>query len=121
MGDTDIKLVTEGMFEWFMTYYADTQKEFQSGKSGLYEPVPEDIVSEFETYYASDEYLGDVDFEGDVHVTSGSYQNDKALEAIPALIDGQWARFFSLSEMQLFLRNHPEIEVSDEEYSGVLY
>ncbi|WP_434716213.1 hypothetical protein [Paraburkholderia sp. A3RO-2L] len=68
-GDTDVRLVTQAVWEWIFT-------GFKSEKSAYYEEVPAEVLAEAERHQMLDSFK-----DGKLYVTCGSYENDRALAA----------------------------------------
>lgn len=71
-GDTYHKLVGPATFEWLF-------HDFESTKSGYYEKIPQTVQDEFSAF---DTNWKKENKEGEIQITIGSYDNDRAMHAI---------------------------------------
>lgn len=97
-GDEIITLVKPCVWEWILSDY--------QGGSG-YETVPEEVVAEFKAHDKAS-WIKD----GQIHVTSGSFDNDRAIAA-PGI------NFDTMKEAHKYAKDN-NLEIEDY-YEGYLY
>jgi hypothetical protein len=99
-GDTTVKLVTGAVWNWI-------HSEYESEHSSYDERVPADVISDSAT-------SGNVDYfeDGKLHITRGSFENDRALAA-------PGRDFDDVAEATAYLASL-NLEVK-EEYYGCIY
>lgn len=71
-GDTYHKLVGPATFDWLFG-------DFESTQSGYYEKIPQEVQEEFSVF---DPEWNKNNKNGEFHITRGSYDNDRAIQAI---------------------------------------
>lgn len=103
-GDTYIILVSPEIHEWVTS---DEQPGRKGSESSWYaEDTPEEVKD------ANEGHL--------LRVTSGSFHNDKALSVQAASIPlGPGETFFNAAALARWAREHPEIEIRDEQLPDV--
>ena len=103
-GDHQLTLVDEETWNWIGSAWP-----FKRGSTGGADPsIPANVKARLDP------------IDGDVYITSGSWENDRAIRAPTALFNGQpTPMFFSVKEMNRFVRDN-DIEIV-EEYDGCIY
>jgi hypothetical protein len=103
-GDTELKLVDKETWDWIFSPWPFIGTKTRSGTDPY---TPEGVKARMEN---SD----------DVHITRGSWENDRALQAPAAVFNGQEIHWFgSIKGLNKFMKDN-DIEIEDE-YEGCLY
>lgn len=112
-GDCYLALVTKEIYDWINAKPSPAvAKELRETHSSEDDCVPASLKA------ALQKEFGQKDEEG-VHVTSGSYENDKALAARHACVTGK--HFDHFPELHEWLKEHPEYELQKDDYQGNIY
>lgn len=109
--DIEFKLIDQTAWD----YIFSDPPVFKKGKYELLETPPASVVDCIKRSFGSDM---EPELEK-VKVTSGSWENDRAL-AMTYFVGEEETHFFSHQELNKFLSEHPEIKIMGE-WSGVLY
>lgn len=117
-GDTQIYIVDKEVWDWVNSPISGKPDGHVS--SWVDQLVPQKVID----YHRKEEQkLADFNNRQpefcDILITAGSWDNDRALNAIPITIDGEEALFFSVKELANFCREH-DIEIVDS-YEGYIY
>jgi hypothetical protein len=120
-GDTDIKFVEKDVWDWI----EDLQTK------GWKTPPPESVLAKlkekYEEYDPEEATLFDEPVTvtaysrgyGPVHITSGSGDNDAAIQVPAAIVKGAKGQFWSMKEALEFIKEY-NINVVDT-YEGMIY
>lgn len=112
MGDTEIKLVSEEVFKWITS---PSGRPSDNTSIWIDKTTPQEVID----YHNKDGGVHRFIETDGIEITSGSWSNDRALQASPLTINGEEAMFFSLQSILEFCKKY-DIEIIDT-YEGSIY
>ena len=106
-GDEEYRLVSEEVFNWINS----PVPEFPDGECSMSDPATPEEVKAYRRLNSEDDEC--------TYITTGSCQNDRALNAAPLTINGTEASFYTSSELWTFV-NKNNLDIVNS-YTGMIY